>query len=402
LISTTMSTPPSILIEERGHAGLITLNRPQALNALNLGMVREITAALLNWKEKAHVKCVAIRAMGKQPRASAQGQAAPFGLFCAGGDIRFFHQAACSGDPALEDFFTEEYTLNHLIHTYPKPYVVFMDGINMGGGMGISGHGGSNSIRLATERLNMAMPETHIGLFPDVGGGWFLSRCPGSVGEYLALTGAVLGDVQAITYGLADHAVHSSRLTDLWDQLPLMGFDHKQQWHRYIGDDFLPQTRLSDQCDEPSFAQRLQDFQPADALVQKQMHLHFSQDSIAAIVQSLHSDPSAWAQQTLAVLRKRSPLMLAVTLELIRRARTMNLADELRLERDLVRHCFHTRHLQRSGTTTETVEGIRALVIDKDHTPKWNPARIEEVMPEMVRPFFDSPWPMHAHPLRHL
>jgi enoyl-CoA hydratase/carnithine racemase len=380
-----MPTEQLIQIEERGHAGLITLNRPKALNALGLGMIREITAALLAWKDAAHIKLVAIRGMGKQ----ADGSFAPFGAFCAGGDIRFFHQAALGGDPALEDFFTEEYSLNHLIHTYPKPYVVFMDGINMGGGMGISGHGGANSLRIATERLKMAMPETMIGLFPDVGGGHFLSRCIGAqpgMGEYLALTGQMLGAEDALAVGLADVAVSSASLGKIWDGLasgPTSAADLKR---------ILTTDSIAPRADSAG----------ASGLNGLKITSCFGKGSLQEILAALAADGSDWAHETITNLRKRSPLMLAVTLELVRRARTMNLADELRLERDLVRHCFHTKHLQRSGAATETVEGIRALAVDKDHAPKWQPERVEDVPPEMIAPFFESPWPAHAHPLRNL
>jgi enoyl-CoA hydratase/carnithine racemase len=385
LFQMTMSAEQLILIEERGHAGLITLNRPKALNALSLGMIRDITAALLAWKNTAHIKLVAIRGTGKQ----ADGSFSPFGAFCAGGDIRFFHQAALAGDPALEDFFTEEYSLNHLIHTYPKPYVVFMDGINMGGGMGISGHWGANSLRIATERLKMAMPETNIGLFPDVGGGWFLSRCMNSqpgIGEYLALTGQMLHAQESQALGLADVCVSSESLSKIWDVLPTAPVELAALR------DAVTMNSIALRAD--SMRSTLQNASKISAL--------FDKDSIPAIFAALQADGSDWAQDTEAALRRRSPLMLAVTLELVRRARSMDLASELRLERDLVRHCFHTKHLGRSGAATDTAEGIRALAVDKDHAPKWNPAKIEDVTPEMVQPFFESPWPAAAHPLAHL
>ena len=196
--------------EVRGTAGLITLDRPKALNALSLDMIRDLTAALLAWRDDPRVERVALRGMGKE---------GPFGAFCAGGDIRFFHQAVLAGDPRLEDFFTEEYTLNHLIHVYPKPYIVLLDGIVMGGGMGISAHGGDYSLRIATERTKMAMPETNIGLFPDVGGGWFLARCPGRFGEYLALTGNLIQGSDALAAGLADGLLPSTELATVWDSL---------------------------------------------------------------------------------------------------------------------------------------------------------------------------------------
>ena len=184
-----------VVAQIEGRIGTITLNRPKALNALSLGMVRALTKALQDWQTHPQVLAVAVRGTGKE---------GPFGAFCAGGDIRFFHQAAHAGDASLGDFFTEEYRLNHLIHTYPKPYIAFMDGIVMGGGMGISQ---GASVRVVTERTKMAMPETHIGLFPDVGGGYFLSRCPGRLGEYLGLTGQMLNGPQAVAAKLADIAL---------------------------------------------------------------------------------------------------------------------------------------------------------------------------------------------------
>ena len=184
--------------EIKGHTGFISLNRPKALNALSLSMIRALMAQLLAWQDDTSVKQVAIRGMSKP---AADGSEVPFGNFSAGGDIRFFHQAIQTGNPALEDFFTEEYALNHLIANYPKPYIAFMDGIIFGGGMGIT-QGASH--RIVTERTKMAMPETGIGLFPDVGGGYFLSRCPGYVGEYLALTGTQIGSDEAIAVSVRE------------------------------------------------------------------------------------------------------------------------------------------------------------------------------------------------------
>ncbi len=345
--------------EVAGKAGRITLDRPKALNALSLGMIRELTATLLAWRNDPRVEVVTIRGAGKE---------GPFGAFCAGGDIRFFHAAALAGNPQLEDFFTEEYTLNHLVHHYPKPYVAFMDGIVMGGGMGISQ---GARCRIVSERTKMAMPETGIGLFPDVGGGYFLSRCPGRLGEYLALTGEVIAAADAVDARLADVAVPSADLPSLWDRLAGEG----------------PAAVPTPQRVEGS---RLADHRPEIDEV-------FALGSVREIVAALEAGGSEWAGHTAAVLRRRSPLMLHVVLEQVRRARGLGLADDLRMERDLVRHCFHLR-----PGASETVEGVRALAIDKDHSPRWNPARIEDVTPEMVEPFFRSPWPAHAHPLRGL
>jgi enoyl-CoA hydratase/carnithine racemase len=382
-----MRTDNHIIIETRGCAGLITLNRPQALNALSLAMVRQITTALLEWKAQPAIKLVAIRGMGKNPAHATDSTApafAPFGSFCAGGDIRFFYQAALAGNPALEDFFTEEYALNYLIHTYPKPTIAFMDGIVMGGGMGLC-QGASH--RIVIERTKMAMPETGIGLFPDVGGGYFLSRCPGRVGEYLALTGQLIGAEDAVANQLADVQVSSADLHGLWDALPA------------VSD--VSATSITNLVATKKIAARAS-FHWATGQNRSKIDTIFALKTVPEIMLALERDGTAWANETVATLRKRSPLMLHVVLELIRRARTMSLADDLRLERDLVHHCFYTKHLQRAGATSETVEGIRALAVDKDHAPRWNPARIEDVTAQMVAPFFVSPWAVDAHPLRAL
>jgi len=358
----------TVLVEVQGCVGFITLNRPAALNALSLEMVRSITTALLHWKDDSDVHAVAIRGTTKTGN---------FGCFCAGGDIRFFHRAALAGNPELEDFFTEEYALNHLIHTYPKPYIAFMDGIVMGGGMGIC-QGASH--RLVTSHTKMAMPETHIGLFPDVGGGYFLSRCPGSSGEWLALTGETIDGETAIALDLADRLVDTQRLQDAWQALGVLDLgtlDALNQWLATFSIAANAElTRANGSIDSI-----------------------FSLASVGDMMTKLESLDDEWAKKTATQLRKRSPLMLHVVLEQIRRARTMTLAEDLRMERDLVRHCFTTTHLGRSGARTETVEGIRALAVDKDHSPQWSPSRVEDVTSDMVTPFFASPWPTHAHPL---
>ncbi len=358
-----------LITEVRGHVGFITLNQPKALNALSLDMVRSLTQALLAWEHDPAIEAVAIRGTSKLGN---------FGGFCAGGDIRFFHQAVLGGDPALEDFFTEEYALNHQIHRYPKPYIAFMDGIVMGGGMGISQ---GTRFRLVTANTKMAMPETHIGLFPDVGGGYFLSRCPGSTGEWLALTGAVLNAQGALELGLADHCLDASRLDAAWQALGSLP----------AGAGLAPW--LAEYAATPT---------APSGVAREFIDRVFSLASAPEMLQALEAEVDDWSQHTAATLRHRSPLMLHVVLEQVRRARAMGLADDLRMERDMVRHCFYTAHLGRSGAASETVEGIRALAVDKDHRPRWNPMRVEDVTPEMVAPFFVSPWPPHAHPLRAL
>ena len=373
---------PSVLTEVRGQVGFITLNRPKALNALSLEMIRALAICMQAWRDDPAVKAVAIRGVHKT---------GPFGAFCAGGDIRFFHQAALAGNPELDDFFTEEYTLNHLIHTFPKPYIVFMDGIVMGGGMGLCGHGRPRTddlgqpatLRIVTERTKMAMPETNIGLFPDVGGGYFLSRCPGHMGEWLALTGETMDASQALNCGLADVRCEAEQLPGAWEALAHLDFEVQGALATWSAIGLIAAPAQST-CATAQFDQ------------------YFSLNSVSAIVHALEADTDAWAQSMAALLRKRSPLMLHVALAQVRRARTLTLADDLRMERDMVHHCFHGGQPGCCASQSETVEGIRALVVDKDQAPRWNPARIEDVTPAMVAPFFSSPWTPQTHPLRGL
>ncbi len=362
-------TVTEVIAEVRGKVGFITLNRPGALNALTLPMIRALTACLLAWRDDQQVCAVALRGSTK---------AGPFGALCAGGDIRFFHQALLSGDPTPEDFFTEEYTLNHLIHSYPKPTIAFMDGVVMGGGMGIS-QGASH--RLVTSRTKMAMPETVIGLFPDVGGGYFLSRCAGHAGEWLALTGSPLDASQAIALGLADKAVPVDQLPIFWDALTQLDVCDSAQVNALVATLSLA-------------------FSPVYTWARSQIDHYFSLDSVTTIVQALEQDSTEWARLTAEQLRQRSPLMLHVAFEQIRRARRLTLAEDLRMERDMMRHVFYPQHLARSGSQTDAAQGIRALVIDKDNQPNWQPTRIEDVTSDMVEPFFKSPWVTHSHPLR--
>lgn len=369
-----LKTSGDVLTEVRGQVGFITLNRPKVLNALSLPMVRELAAALTAWQGDPAILAVAIRGSNKVGRPGTPE--ALFGGFSAGGDIRFFHEVALAGDTSLDDFFTEEYKLNHLIHNYAKPYIAFMDGVVMGGGMGISQ---GARVRIVTEHSKLAMPETNIGLFPDVGGGYFLSRCPGSVGEYLALTGVVIDSDDALAYGLADVKLAAAALPAVWQSLGDQVFASAAAVDAWIATDLIA-----------GHAHPVKTEGPFDQ--------YFSLARVKHMVDALEAAPDEAARKTGAMLRKRSPLMLHVTLEQIRRARTLSLADDLRMERDIVHHCFHLN----SGAASETVEGIRALAIAKDYTPKWNPARIEDVKPAMTQAFFASPWTADRHPLRDL
>ena len=358
----------TILAERRKHLGILTLNRPKALNALSLEMIRAIAAQLLAWREDPQVGAVLLRGANREGKAPA---------FCAGGDIRYFHQAALAGDPTLEDFFSEEYALNHLVHTFGKPTLVLMDGITMGGGMGLSQ---GASLRIVTEHGKLAMPETNIGLFPDVGGGWFLARAPGHLGEFLGLSGQVLGAADALAVDWADVCVGSDRLGDLVQALvDATAVDG-------VGALSAVNAFAADAGASPLRAQR--------DLIDRV----FAAPDLVAIMAALAAEEGEFAAALAGTLSRRSPLMMAVTLAQIRRARTMTLADELRMERGLVRHCFHLR----PGAASETLEGIRALAVDRDHAPRWNPSAIADVDAAMVDAFFVSPWPAHAHPLRDL
>lgn len=361
-----------ILAEVNGCLGLITLNRANALNALSLAMIRDITTLLRSWAADPRIEAVTVLGAGREGKPAA---------FCAGGDIRFFHRAALSGQAeqlqALEDFFTEEYALNHLIHHYPKPYIALMDGVVMGGGMGISQ---GARLRVLTEHSKLAMPETHIGLFPDVGGGWFLGQCPGHVGEWLALSGQPLGAGDAIELGLGDVFVQAAALPALIEALR----HGEQPSAEHVVATVMERVDLAPAPDHMRLRGRID--------------RHFGQADLPAILASLAADEDDWARATHAALLKRSPLMLAVTLEQLRRARRLSLAEDLRMERDLVHRCFHLR----PGAASETVEGIRALAVDKDHAPRWNPASVAELTREQVLAYFDSPWTPEQHPLREL
>jgi enoyl-CoA hydratase/carnithine racemase len=344
--------------------GIITLDRPKALNSLSLEMVRALNAILLDWQVDAGVDAVLLTSSSEK-------------ALCAGGDIRFFHDVGNAtpqgGSALLEDFFTEEYALNHLIHFYPKPYIALMDGVVMGGGMGIAQGGPACGLRIVTERTKMAMPEVNIGLFPDVGGSHFLSHAPGRLGMVLGLTGLTIDAADALYVGLADVFVPSAELPAL---------------HALI--DTTPGADLPAAIRAFAAAQAgASDLQANRARIDA----HFGAGSVAAIMASLEGDDAPFAQKALKAMRLRSPLMMCVTRELLVRGADLDVADCLRLERSLVRRNFEHG---------EVLEGVRALVIDKDNAPRWNPPSLDLVTDEMVALFFEPVWPAHAHPLRHL
>jgi enoyl-CoA hydratase/carnithine racemase len=349
--------------------GFITLDRPKALNSLSLDMVRALTHALLVWRDAPDVNAVVIR--GSSEKA-----------FCAGGDIRFFHDVGratpMGGSALLEDFFTEEYALNHLIHRYTKPYIALMDGIVIGGGMGISQSGPTCRMRIVTERTRMAMPEVHIGLFPDVGGGYFLSHAPGQLGTYLGVTGETIGAADALYAGLADAFIPAAQLSALMEMLESTAATDLRNAVLEFAAPFQSQAN------------------PAGSMLAQQRALIdrcFAPHDMHAISDLLAQDGNPFAQKTLALMQQRSPLMMCVTLAQIRRSAEMNVADCLRMERTMVRRCFEHG---------EVLEGIRARVIDKDNKPQWTLATLDAVTPDMIEQFFKPAWPDYAHPLRAL
>lgn len=356
-----------VLFSLKNGLALITLNRPKALNSLSLSMIRAITAQLLAWRDDAAVHAVLIHSSSEK-------------AFCAGGDIRFFYEVGTQtpqGDSALlEDFFTEEYALNHLIHYYPKPYIALLNGIVMGGGMGVAQAGPDCRLRIVTDTTKMAMPEVNIGLFPDVGGSYFLAQTPGQIGNYLGLSGAVINAADAIYSGLADLYLPAALTGDLLSGLlQTPGSEAVNFIKQFCANangaltesKLASQRTLIDEC--------------------------YSATSLTAILHKLAEYPSEFAQETYRLMLSRSPLMMAVTLEQLRRSKTLSVAECLRMERDMVRHSF--KH-------GEVLEGIRALVIDKDNQPKWAIADVADISEEHVAAFFAPVWPTYAHPLRHL
>lgn len=347
--------------------GIITLDRPRTLNSLSLEMIRAITDALLAWQDDAAVDAVVLRSSTDK-------------ALCAGGDIRYFYDVGTlpttGGSASLEDFFTEEYRLNHLIHHYPKTYIALMDGVVMGGGLGVAEANRQRGLRVVTDGSKLAMPEVNIGLFPDVGGSYFLSHAPGKLGYYLALTGLTVRAADGLYCGLADTFVPQAQMGAL---LALI--------------DSTPGAQLRDAV--AAFAAPFKDGAGAASLaaVRAAIDRHFALPTIEAIMASLATDDHPLMQKALAAMHKRSPLLLKVTLELLNRGASLDLADCLRMERILVRRNFEHG---------EVLEGIRALVIDKDNAPVWNPPSLDAVSDAMVARFFESPWPERAHPLRDL
>lgn len=331
-----------VLISIEGKVGRIRLNRPKAIHALNTGMCAAILDALTAWRDDTAVEAVMI------DHAEGRG-------FCAGGDIRMIAESGAGDGSAARDFFRVEYRMNHALFTYAKPIVAFMDGITMGGGVGISQPA---KYRVATENTKLAMPETGIGLFPDVGGGWYLSRLAGRIGQYLALTGHRLDGAECLALGLASHYLHSDALVDAKA--------------RIIAD---PQTieAVLEALSSPALDACILAHRGAiDRL--------FASDKLEDVLAALEADSGEWATQQLATLGTKSPQTMKVSLKLLLDGKAMpTFEDEMRQEFAVGSHVVQ-RH--------DFIEGVRALIIDKDNAPKWNPATAEEVSDHLIDQIF--------------
>ncbi|WP_370665184.1 enoyl-CoA hydratase/isomerase family protein [Streptomyces sp. IBSBF 2507] len=334
-------TEQAVLLHTSGRAARIILNRPKALNALTHAMVRRIDQALTTWERDPAVETVVITGAGER------------GL-CAGGDIRAIHDDARDGDgTASAAFWSDEYRLNARIAHYPKPYVAVMDGIVMGGGVGVSGHG---SVRVVTERSRIAMPETGIGFVPDIGGTYLLALAPGELGTHLALTGAPAGAADALLCGLADHHVPSAALPALLDDLTRLPV--REALARHVaspaGGVLAAQRAWIDDC--------------------------YAADTVEAIIGRLLSHGEPAAKETAETLLTKSPTALKVTLASLRRARRLGPLEPV-LDQEYRVSCACLTH-------PDLVEGIRAQVIDKDRAPRWSPGTLAEVADADVRAFF--------------
>jgi enoyl-CoA hydratase len=333
-----------IVVRVEGHAGFISLNRPSALNALTLPMVHAMTQVLLTWRDDDAVKCVVI------DHADGRG-------FCAGGDIAFLRNSAINdGGVSGRKFFHDEYQLNHVLFTYPKPVVAFMDGITMGGGVGISQPA---RFRVATENSKFAMPETGIGLFPDVGGGWYLSRLEGRVGQFLALTGARIAGAGCLALGLATHYLPSSALAEAKARIASEGIE------RIDG-----------------ILGTLSETPPASKIVETlfQINRHFASDQFEDILASLEGDAGEWAMKELATLRTKSPQTCKVALR--------QLSESLKLSDFADNMAMEYRIASRVIVRPDFAEGVRAVIVDKDNAPQWNPATAEAVTEELIDAIF--------------
>ena len=338
----TLESLSEILVEREGAVGRIRLNRPRAIHALTQPMCEAISAALLQWRDDPTIEAVII------DHAEGRG-------FCAGGDVVMLARSGADDGSEAAAFFAAEYRLNHLLFTYPKPTVAIIDGITMGGGVGISL---PCTFRVATENTRFAMPETGIGLFPDVGGGWYLSRLAGRVGQFMALTGARLDGPECAYLGLATHYVESSDIPDLVDRIVkapgrIAGALGAAAAHH-------PEPRLA-----------------ANAITIARL---FASDRLEDVIAALEADDSDWAATELATIRSKSPLSCKVSLRLLAEgASRADFTAEMEAE-----YALATRVVR----THDFIEGVRALLIDKDNAPDWQPATPDGVTDAMVDALF--------------
>ncbi|MEO5586652.1 MAG: enoyl-CoA hydratase/isomerase family protein [Novosphingobium sp.] len=337
-----MSATEELIVRREGVAGILSLNRPKAIHALTVEMDHAMTEALLAWRDDPEVRVVIL------DHAEGRG-------FCAGGDVNLVRQSALTdGGERGRKFFYEEYQLNHLMFTYPKPIVAFIDGITMGGGVGISQPA---QFRVATENTRFAMPETGIGLFPDVGGGWYLSRLQNRLGQFLALTGARLDGAECVWTGLATHYLPADRLSEAKERI----------MHGHERGGVLSALAVSPP--EPRIAGS------AQAIAK-----HFASNRLEDIIASLAADDSEWAAKELATLRLKSPQACKVALRQLAEAGTLDdFSDNMALE---------YRIAARVLMLPDFAEGVRAVLVDKDNAPSWSPATAESVTDEMLDMIF--------------
>ena len=345
--ATVTGAEPDLIARREGAAGVIRLNRPKAINAVTLEMFREIDKALDAFESDPAVALILLEGAGDR------------GL-CAGGDIRALYDSARAGGDLGKTLWREEYILNARIAKFSKPYVAFMDGIVMGGGVGLSAH---SRHRVVTERTKLAMPEVGLGFFPDVGGTWLLSRSPGEIGTYFGLTGQTMNGPDAVYARFADAVVPSSKLAALREALVNFRAGANSADVKNAIDGFTTGETAG----------------PVAAM-QSRIDAWFGHDRMQDIVAALQRDGSQLAQSTLKTLNEKSPRGMVVTLKLLRLARA-----SASLEACLVREY---RAALEVFASDDFREGVRAAVIDKDRNPRWSPPRIEDVTPEIIAPYF--------------
>lgn len=339
-----------VLIRREGAVGFLSLNRPRAIHALTLPMVHAMTRALLDWRDDPAVQTVII-----DHAVDPNGDPKLSRGFCSGGDIAFLRNSALNdGGVSGRQFFHDEYQLNHLIFTFEKPVVAFMDGITMGGGVGISQPA---RFHVATENTRLAMPETGIGLFPDVGGGWYLSRLPGGIGQFLALTGARLDGAECFWAGLATHYLPSAALADAKARM-VAG-------------------------EEPGAVLASLAAKTGEARITANAGLiarHFTHDRYEDILASLKADGGEWAAKELATLSTKSPQTCKVALR--------QLAESLKCPDFAANMAMEYRIASRVLTLPDFAEGVRAVIVDKTGDPAWNPATPEGVTDALLDSIF--------------